>query len=423
MELDPGSATGRIDPATLVATLNGANVASQVQLDNASLSFTPREPLANREHRFCAAVRNTAGNISPLACAQVTVSLPPARMDLAPRFPAIPPDGMSRTPLDLAVQDARMQAVIDGTPIRLSASGGTLMPAEPTTRQGRARVVLIADEQERDVVIRARAGDIGAQCRVAFRKPSVALLAASVRDPDGAVLEGVRLVRSGVVADTSDGGGWVYDSTETAEPVSYTLEKAGYHPHHVTVVPEAGTMNGINAVLDRIDGGILFNRRIVLDAAGDAATALALLQRLQDMLIRAGAAVALTWRPPATAPSERQRVALAQRMGADMFLSVRVGRGRPAAGYYPASVQGNLLAGLLAEHLHGRGPFRRRPLRREHSSEYVIVHTSMPAVRLRCPDLAPEDIDPVAEGLYAALKDYFGPAATRYTSRSRQQPR
>jgi len=131
--LDPGHEHGWIDISSLTATINGKAV-RQIKAEQNCIELVPPE-LANGQHKACIAFRNTQGN-SARRCIDITVALPPHNLEITSGFSVIPPDPRAATAVDIAVYDRLGRPVLDGTPVRITTSAGTLLRTETHTKTG-----------------------------------------------------------------------------------------------------------------------------------------------------------------------------------------------------------------------------------------------------------------------------------------------
>lgn len=403
--LQPETPGGAIDPGSITASLDGRLVATRLDPAGTTVTCRPEQDIANSAHRFCIAVRNTAGNSSPTCCASFRVALPPAELCITPIFPTIPADAMSVCPLDITVRDRLGRMVADNTTITLTATGGSLLADTLFTRGGSARALLASASRPAAVTVTACSGPATARATVTFGPPAAALLVATIRDHAGRPIAGAGLFREGRCCSRSDERGFVYDRAPPGQ-IRYSIYRRGFLPQSFAVSLDRGESRTENLLMEPVSGGVFHNRRVMLDPAGDGPQTLALLQALHHLIEFAGGEAALT-RQSGPPPSAQIRVSAAAHMRAEVFLSVSTGT-QVHAGYYYKSTAGQslarLLTGALEEHgLAPAGSSRRGPAR-----DYVIVHTPMPAVTLQVPDTVLNRPQEAAAAIYSSLAACFG---------------
>ena len=130
--LDPGHEHARVDAGSVLATVNAKPVRYRETEQGCIELVSPQ--LTNGRHRACVAFRNTLGN-SAQHCADVTVALPPHSIEITSRFSVIPPDPRAAAAIDIMVRDRLGRPVIDGTPVAITTSAGTLLQAETVHEQ------------------------------------------------------------------------------------------------------------------------------------------------------------------------------------------------------------------------------------------------------------------------------------------------
>jgi N-acetylmuramoyl-L-alanine amidase len=398
----PGAA---VDRATIKARLDG-RAAEGLVFDNASaVSYTPKAPLSNGSHEFCLDARNTAGNAAQKACITFAVAVPPARMSVKPVFSAIPADGQAAAPIDIAVFDSLGRPVMDGTQVELAAGAGNFAAGTVETKKGRARAFLISDKNPQRTTITVKAGDIKEHCQLSFGTPREALFAAEIKDAAAKPVEGAALVRADREVSLSDASGRVFDSVGAGGTVGYSISRKGYEPVRASVALTAGKLVSAGYSLKAIDGGIFFNRTVMLDIAGQSQAALPMLHELKYRIEHAGGTALLTWETP-PAPSAQARVMKAAEAKADLFFSV-INNKAPTAEYYYKSAPGEKLADCVCRSLNERKAFGKKTCEPSPGAEYVLTQTSMPALLLRLPETMKISARDAAASLYDAIGKMF----------------
>ncbi len=204
----------------------------------------------------------------------------------------------------------------------------------------------------------------------------------------------------------SDAAGWVFDSVGASGAVGYTIRRKGYEPVRVSVALAAGKLVSAGYGLQPVDKGVFFNRTVMLDAAGQSQASLPVLRELKSMIEHAGGTAMITWET-LPAPSAQGRVMKAAEAKADLFISVFTGSKAPAAEYYYKSVQGAGLADSVCRSLNERKAFGRKTCEAKPGTEYVLMHTSMPALLLRLPANMKASARDAARSLYESMGTVF----------------
>ncbi len=403
--LSAGAPGVSLDRESIKARLDG-KAADGLVFDNASsVGYTPKAPLANGSHEFCLDCRNTAGNAAQKTCISFTVAVPPARLSVKPVFPVIPADGQAAAPIDITVLDSLGRPVIDGTQIELAATAGRFAEATVTTKKGRARAFLISDKTPQQTTITIKAGAIKDHCTLSFGTPQQALFAAEIKDAAGKPVEGAALLRADHEVSLSDTAGRVFDTVGAGGTIGYSINRKGYEPLRVSAALTVGKLLSAGYILQAIEGGVFFNRTIMLDAAGQSQTALPLLRELKSMIEHAGGTALFTWEN-LPAPSPQVRVMKAAEAKADLFLSV-VNNKAPSAEYYYKSDTGARLADCVCRSLNERKAFGKKTCEASPGTEYILMQTSMPALLLRLPPTLNISSRDAAASIYGAIGKMF----------------
>lgn len=401
--LDPGQEQARVDISSVTTTVNGKPVPHGETAQNC-IEFVPPQ-LANGRHRVCVAFRNTLGN-SAQHCADITVALPPHSLEITSRFSVIPPDSRAITAVDISVRDRLGRSVIDGTPVAITTSAGTLLQTETSTTNGGARVMLAAAEHAGIATLSATAGSVRAETHVTFAVPDQALLTLWVRDTDGRPVNGAALMCGSLTMARSDRYGCLQAATN-AGPRQFQLVRQGYEPYVFMLNPTIGSMPIENIVLQPIDAGVFFNRTIMLDPEGISAAAMPVLEILKEKIELAGGRALFTWQDD-PAPAYRERVMKASAEGADVFLCVSVAGRRCSIGHYHRSIPGRALAQDLQEFFTSPGRTGLRECTLRYSTHDAVLHTSMPALELSLPrKLAQKKPEAFAQAMYEALREWL----------------
>jgi N-acetylmuramoyl-L-alanine amidase len=401
--LDPGHEKGRIDISSVTAAVDGKPVRRIIAAQNC-IEFVAPE-LSNGNHRACVAFRNMEGN-STQRCIDIAVALPPHRLAITSAFSVLPPDARAATVIDVYVRDRLGRPVLDGTPVAITTTSGTLLQTESFTTNGHARAMLAAGDQAGTALLNAASGNCQAGMQIRFAVPDTALLTLSVRDTAGQPVHGAALI-CGTTLAYSDRYGCLQAEIKQAGEKKFQLVRQGYEPYMFTLAPAIGSLTMKNAVLQPIDGGIFLNRTIMLDPEGSSTAAIPVLKKLQEKIESAGGRAPFTWQAE-PAPPYRERVMQASAEAADVFLSVSAESRRCNAGHYHRSAPGLDLAQRF------RGTFDEQDLTGwrkcaiSHSSHDAVLHTSMPAVELALPrKLARTNPGAVAQAMYEAVRQWL----------------
>ena len=404
--LTAGAPGAALDRDSLRAMLDGRGITSlAVDMAAGTVSYTPDAPLANATHELCLDIRNTAGNAAKKECLIFTVAVPPARLSMQPVFTTIPADGESEAPLDIFVFDGLGRPVMDGTQLELSATAGKFAAATVATKNGRARAFLISDKNPQHITVTVKAGEIKEHCQLSFGTPQEALFMAEIKDATGKPVEGAALVRGKREVSLSDAAGRVFDCVEAGGAAGYIINRKGYEPLQVSAALTAGKLQTAAYSLQAIDGGVYFNRIVLLDAAGQSQEALPLLRELKNMIEHAGGTALLTWEN-LPAPPVQSRVMKAAEAKADLFLSVANNKAATAEYYYKSDV-GAQLADLVCRGLNERKAFGKKTCEPSPGTDYVLMQTSMTALLLHLPATLNIPTRDAAASLYGAIGKMF----------------
>ncbi len=397
-----GAGNNKIDASSLIVKLDGKRFNTFSLTPDNTFSFLPPEPLANGQHELCVTVKKRDGNSSAETCSSFTVSVPPARIAIRPVFPVIPPDGVSSTAIDIMVSDNLQRPVIDGTAVTLKATGGRLSEPVVFTREGRARTLLFSDLKARAAMLTAAAGSISAKTRVTFAHPQEALLLVAIKDPEGNPLPGAEILSSDKRIAVSDERGLAYYSALSSGAIACTIAKQGFQPVSIKTALRSGCMIKENVVLNQIDGGIMRNKKIILDPAGFTQQSAPIITELKKKIEYAGGTVFLTWMDE-PAPSAKERIVAASGIGADLFISIEITRKELSAGYYHKSGQGKALAENTCQEFDRSKDRKGKKCTPFISNDFMLVQTPMPAVLLRLPQAALEKTSDAVSSIYQAL--------------------
>jgi N-acetylmuramoyl-L-alanine amidase len=402
------SGTGKqaLNPETVIFMLDGEQTIAFSLKNNSTISYLPPYPLENRDHAVCISARNLAGNSSRETCASFIIAVPAAAIEITPAFPAIPPDGIATTAIDVTVLDHLKRPVVDGTKVTFKTSGGRLLESEIMTKQGRARTILVASEKQQSTTITATAGSIIAQTSVRFGVPRTPLLLMKVTDDCGTPVAGACVIHRKKEVSVSDEKGCAYVKANNSGITEYTIIKKGFFPYSLKARLISRSLVTKDVTLKVIDGGVFFNKKIMLDPAGSSQQTFPLLNELKKKIEYAGGTVFFTWQdePP---QSLKKRVIEGTRVNADLFLTVEITSKTLAAEYYYKSEQGKLMAdGICNGFLKNRSTKTKKCLSVD-STNYLLVQTSMPALWLKIPQKLLQQPSIAASVIYQGIVDFY----------------
>jgi N-acetylmuramoyl-L-alanine amidase len=402
------SGTGKqaLNSETVIFKLDGVKTSSFSLKNDRTISYLPPQPLENREHAFCLSAKNLAGNSSRETCASFIVDLPAAEIEITPAFPVIPPDGNATTAIDVTVIDNLKRPVMDGTKVAFKTSGGRLLESEIMTKNGRARAILVASEKPQSATITAAAGSISAHTSVRFGIPKTPLLLVKVTDDSGAPVAGACVIHQKKEVSVSDEKGRAYVKATNSGMDEYTIVKKGFFPVNLKAKLISGSLVTENAIMKLVDGGIFFNKIIMLDPAGSSQQSFALLNELQKMIEYAGGTVFFTWQdePP---QSLKERVIEGARVKADLFLTVEITSKTLSAEYYYKSELGKAMADGICRGFTENRNMKTKKCLAVDSTNYLLVQTSMPAIWLKIPQKLLQQPSITSVIIYQGIVDFF----------------
>jgi N-acetylmuramoyl-L-alanine amidase len=414
-----------IDPATISLYLDGVRVKHFYDHFTGRLTFIPARPLTNREHRLRLEVRNRGGNSARPARAVFKVALPPARLDVSTLFSPIAADGVSRTRVTATVLDENHNPVADGTRVTFSTSAGRIVDTEVATREGLAVTHLISAAQRESAEVVATSGDCTSSCTVTFDDPERKIIEVYLSDERGNPLEGAEFLCGNERCCVTDRLGFCFYPLVEEEPVPFTIWKDGYRSLNGSFAVPVEPVLCEKMVVEAVAGGFWWDKVIVLDPRSEyeetasnssraderteANTKTA--QFLREMLKLAGAQVFLT-RKKGVSFDLLTKVIKAGEVNAHIFVSIDHSKDS-YLGHYFSSYKGKLLARSIKQALEEELSCKKIKLKE--STDFVLVHTSMPAVvanldRRHCKQLPPDEEERAwkeAQVLYQGLRSYF----------------
>jgi N-acetylmuramoyl-L-alanine amidase len=400
--IDPGNKNTSVSRKDTILTLDNKKIES-FNYDNQTISFIPDNPLYNSTHTFCLRARNSNGNISKEECFSFKVSLAPAIIIARPLFSSLPADGTARNPVDIEVFDRLGRPVADNTEITISPSGGFFLQRSVFTKSGKARAIFISPEKPQKVQLIAAAGKVTSESSINCGNVTNSYFMATLRDPFGRPVASAEMFKNKILSGLSDSTGFVYDNSTTNGKICYELKKKGYYQS--TICPELkhGRTTLGNLILKPVDNGTFFNRKIILDPAGKDKSTLPLILELKRKIEDAGGKVILSW-SNGTPPSKAKRANMASLTDADIFISFENSK-KISIGHYFRSEKGKQLADKICFQL-GK-IFKKIKCKTKDSTEYVLVHTPMPAVLIKLPNHVLKNPRPLSIALYNSLLSFF----------------
>ncbi len=427
-----------IDPDSIKLYLDGVLVEHQYDSSTGKVSYIPEIPLTNRMHTLLLKAKNLKGNSARPVSAVFYVSLPPFHIKPYPLIKTIPPDGISRTRIIAEVVDENLNPVADGTLVNFFTSTGRIVDALVATRKGKAITHLVADYQPGWAEVVAACGGVLSSYVVTFDKPEKRLAEVYIHDRDGNPLEGAELVFEDGTSLLTDYLGCCFCQSDSGEELGFTVWKDGYLPVKSFLNFRGGEAIRGKLVLEKMDNGLMWDKVIVIDPQGgngtpnsesfhEVARAEANLKTslcLKEMLKLAGATVFLT-RDSGNIPDPVERVIKANGVRADVLISLDHKKGSSYLGYYFNSVKGKFLARSIKYFIDDELSCKK--LRVTNSTEFVIVHTRMPAVKInldqhKCKKLPSDEEERTwveAKAIYQGLRAYFKGNRKVYPVRSK----
>lgn len=379
-QLDGGGTA--IDPASVLLTLDAKTCAAYFDAQTSRVIFQPDLPLANGPHVLRLSARNLGGNATPTAEKTLFVDRPAARVDVMATLSSLPTQGPM--PLSVRVTDALGLPVADGTAVHWWASTGRLRADQTLTRNGLAFDTLL--EARTATRVRAQAGAFTASW--ALPASSAPALHGIVLGSDDKGLGSVTIVAEGRrdtrMTQSDAEGNWYLDSVPSGlrrlkfvRPGTTERSLDLVRPAYVTMRLGASMvpyLQGQTIVLNP-EGGVedpVPARRRMADYNYLVA------DKLRGYLQAAGANVVLT-RGPDENPNDVQRVRVANRLGAMLFLTIGHGTSdRVVTSHYPRSAKGEQIAKAIRAALSSA--LEARDGVTEPDSSYTLIETTCPSV-------------------------------------------
>ncbi len=402
--LEPGEGGGGIEVSTIRVTLDDRRPEWKYDPERGLLAVALDEPLAPGAHTLTISCRNWMGNSSRRTVTRFETRTQP--VTIVTRTGPERIHAGSNTPffLEARILDSYGNPVADGTHVSIVTPAGLRGEKNTSVRDGRAVFYLTA-ERAGSFTCTVRAGPAEGSTRITAYDD--VLLPLAVKFIDGSIgtpLSGVKLDLDGEQFLVSNADGYVFSSSLPRGEHRVRASKPGYRPYAGVVnTDDRGRDSGLRVLLmDPVHQGVLMGRSVVVDpegggrelgATGPSGTRsidlnLRVAQALAAYLEEAGASVHLT-RDGDESVTSYQRVELANRVGADFFISVRHDAvaepdRRPYLAYYGTSEYGKSLVREIA--LEWTAVLGEEPIMRE-EYRYILQHTPCPAIVVMSRDI------------------------------------
>jgi N-acetylmuramoyl-L-alanine amidase len=377
------------------------------------VSYIPSHPLANGEHTLRLEAKNLGGNSAHPVRTVFSVSLLPAAVAISPIVETIPPDGRSRSRITATVLDSNRNPVADGVSVTFSTSAGELAEPMVPTSFGKATTHLIAGYQREEAEVVATCNGLRSSCSVIFDKPEKNLLEISIHDLQGNPLKGAELICGKELCCVTDHLGYCFYQKDSDEELPFAVWKDGYQALKGSFRFKGEEVTREELLLKPVDNGLMWHKVVVIDpqAEDGISTSLSSPAIEKELLKLAGAKVFLT-RENGSIPSPAERVIKADEVRAEVLISLDHKKGS-YLGYYFNSIKGKFLARSVKRSIDDELTCKK--VKMIESTNFVIVHTEMPAVVVnidyrKCKRL-PEDKEErawtEAKVIYQGLRSYF----------------
>jgi N-acetylmuramoyl-L-alanine amidase len=425
-----GSGDESIDPEDTTLFLDDVLVPSSFNPHTGMITYVPDEPLNNGKHTYYIGAHNLNGNSSRKRPVHFSVSLPPSSVDISSSFSSLPADGVSSSRLEIVSRDTHGNPVIDGTLIALSATAGRLEKEIVSTANGRGIGYFFSPKEIKDVMIEARCQNIIAEATISCGPVDDALVRLAITNHENKPLDNVRVKDGAEILEISDRNGLAFISSPGAKEPSLTLERPGYASKKERVVFEKGGFRQERFALLPWEEGLVLGKIITLDpepwdddterefglrADGEKAN-LFVVNKLQGLLEKAGARVAVTWDGLSQRPTPGERVLVGEDSSGDYFITLTHRKGKPYVAHYFRSQTGKQLAQALAQSLKKELPPLKKIAARD-AADFTIIHPRCPSIvinfgkkqvpkkRERRQDVLAKEAQGVYEGLLGFLKE------------------
>lgn len=383
---------GGIDPTTVAVFVDEQPVPCWFERETGTISCTPQGPLASGPHALRVEARNRNGNAAWSKPTTFSVSLPPATSSISLEFSCLPADGKSFTRGQVAVLDRYGTPVIDGTKVFLRVSGGKLDHEELILRSGCGHFYFTAPLTPGEASIEAYCQGVRSEATIACGALDKALLRLFVKDSEQKPIASVQVLAGDIPLGISDENGLIFLHSDRSEQSLLTFARAGYEAKQERVDFEKGAYRVAELSMVAKEGGLLLNRRVVLDpepydeqtaqehgltAQAEAAN-LAVVRYLQTLLTQAGAQTFMTFGAQEARPTPADRVRFAEKFPAEFFLTITHRKGAPRVFHYYSSETGKRLAAEIARSL-GHA-LKTSAVEVCEGLDFTVIHTAVPAI-------------------------------------------
>ena len=293
------------------------------------------------------------------------------------------------------------------------------------TSSGKATTHLIAGYQREAAEVVATCNGLRSSCTVNFDRPEKNLLEISIYDLQGNPLKGAELICGKELCCVTDHLGYCFYQHDSAEELPFAVWKDGYQFLKGSFSLNGEEVTREELLLKPVDNGLMWNKVVMIDphAEDGVSTSLSASAHeraeanfktafyLKEILELAGAKVFLT-RENATAPSPVERVIKADEVQAGVLISLNHKKGSHL-GYYFNSIKGKFLARSIKQSIDDELSCKK--VKMIESTDFVIVHTEMPAVVVnidyrKCKGLPGDEEGRAwteAKIIYQGLRSYF----------------
>lgn len=423
-----------IDPQSILIGIDDENI--PYTYEKPFIKAVPAKPLSNGAHKLYVNVANLKGNHSLLYESNFFVDLPPAHI-IASHFPnSIPPDGETPAAITSRVLDFNFSPVKDGTPVRIMINDRPDSEVERYTKDGDAHFYVTFSDTGQ-IKYTVSSGSVQSDNMLTVKSsqsPSLHLTVVSLEKGPNKAIERALIGLDGERYGYTNYDGFVaFDGIKPGNSV-YTVRKPGYYPASIDVAFTEFTSIVDTIGLEKMYGGLLFGKKIVIDPEFGGLTPgsigptglraadenMETARYLVNFLRTAGADAQLTI-DQGDDLTPYSRVRFANEIGAHLFVSIRhASDARPESSgistyAYPTSSNGKRLGTLALNSIavvlgtRGVGPVE--------AADYVLQQTGCPALIVNLGNISNQSLEEElyttrrnrleAYSLFTALLAYF----------------